>query len=423
MATQRLFQDMLNDYLTYELLREEIIERDYVMSNIEKDDGWIGGPLIVPFQGASASSISFGSLTPSTDVGQSTYVRGQITSQPELWGSLKFYQRDLMEHNQISEKNFLKLLPDEIDRFIDYMKVAISQMLLNGAWFATLTANGTAGGNITVDRPDRFTLNQKVVLNSSLAGPLTGYVNSTNGVNMNTRVINLVTTLGGAVPLDCSTMLTADSARVYHPGALTAPFSSLKSMLLSAANGGDAQLYGQNKVAYPYLQAYNYSGSGITASLTAGTTNLMTNIFKFYTETRRIGKGRPTNILMSFRNLGLCMQIIEASKGAFNVVPNSRKASQYGWDEIVVGSVTGDMLTLVGINEMDDDFIIALDWRAVKFHSNGMFRKNKSPDGNEYFVERATDGYQYIVDVCLFGDIVLSRPSYCGIIYGMAITY
>jgi hypothetical protein len=149
----------------------------------------------------------------------------------------------------------------------------------------------------------------------------------------------------------------------------------------------------------------------------------MTNIFKSYTENRRIGKGRPTNILMSLRNFGLCLQIIEASKGAFNVVPGSRKASQYGWDEVGVGSVTGEMLNLVGINEQDDDYICQIDWRALKFHSNGFFRKNKSPDGNEFYVERATDGYQYLVDICLFGDLVLNRPSYCGIMYGLAITY
>jgi hypothetical protein len=414
---------MLNDYLTYDLLREEMIDRDYILKTVDKDDGWIGGPLIVPFQGASASSLQFGGLTPSNDVGQSKYVRGKITNQPEVWGTLKFYQRDLMEHNQISEKNFLKLLPDEIDRFLDYMKMAVSLQLLNGPWIATATGNGDASGNITVDRPDRFTLNQKVEVADNDTGTVVGFVNQTNGINMATGNLNLVTTLYGSTPVDLTAYTTAQKARIYHPGALSAPFSSLKSMLLSLANGGTAALYGQTKLAYPYLQAFQYSGSSITNTLTAGNTNLMTNIFRSYTENRRVGKGRPSNILMSFRNFGLCLQIIEASKGAFNVVPGSRSTSQYGWDEVKVGSVTGELLTLIAINEMDDDYICQMDWRAVKFFSNGFFRKNKSPDGNEYYVERATDGYQYLVDVCLFGDLVLSRPSYCGIIYGLAINY
>jgi hypothetical protein len=36
-------------------------------------------------------------------------------------------------------------------------------------------------------------------------------------------------------------------------------------------------------------------------------------------------------------------------------------------------------------------------------------------------VIRATTGYQYIIDIRLFGDMVLQRPSYCGIMYGINI--
>ena len=86
----------------------------------------------------------------------------------------------------------------------------------------------------------------------------------------------------------------------------------------------------------------------------------------------------------------------------------------------MVGSVTSQPLKFVGIQEMDDDIVIYLDWRALKFYSNGFFRKRKSPDGIEYFEVRATTGFQYIVDVCLFGELVLQRPSYCGIMYGVS---
>ena len=64
MATQRVFQAMINDYLSNPLLKEELIKRDYLLSKIEKDDGWIGvsgsngangGALIVPFKAAGVS--------------------------------------------------------------------------------------------------------------------------------------------------------------------------------------------------------------------------------------------------------------------------------------------------------------------------------------------------------------------------------
>jgi len=39
-ATNRSFQAMLNEYLPYSLLKEEIIKRDYILTNIENKSDW-----------------------------------------------------------------------------------------------------------------------------------------------------------------------------------------------------------------------------------------------------------------------------------------------------------------------------------------------------------------------------------------------
>lgn len=426
MGTNRTFQTMLNDFLPNDLLKEEMIKRDYLLSKVEKDDTWIGavgvsqngGSLIVPFKGAGASSIAAGSLTASNDIAEDAYVRGLITTQPEIWGSMIFNHRDLMEHETVSEKNFLKILPDAVDDFMDYMKNVVSVNLLNGKNFATLTADATANdGKVTVDRPDRFVIGQKVNVNDTANVPATGYVST---INMNTSVVVLVTTRGGATVVDFSAnnKTVALSGKCYNDGFQLNGMSDLRNALLSSANGGTTTLYGQTKTAYPYLQAINMSGANITSA------NMVEKLFGGFTLTRRLGKGNPTDIVMSYNNLGIVMAIVEASKGAFNVKPGSKNASQYGWTEITIGSVTNQELKFVGVQEMDDDIVIYLDWRALKFYSNGFFRKRKSPDGIEYFEVRATTGYQYIVDVCLFGDLVVYRPSYCGIVFGITgITY
>lgn len=91
MSTTRLFQSMLNQYLPNELLREELVKRDWILQNVERDDSWKGGDLVVPFRGARASSVAFGSLTPSSDIAQDQYVRGVISGgYPEVWGSMLF---------------------------------------------------------------------------------------------------------------------------------------------------------------------------------------------------------------------------------------------------------------------------------------------------------------------------------------------
>jgi hypothetical protein len=419
MATTRSFQAMLNDFLPNDLLKEEMVKRDFLLNRVEKDDTWIGasgssgngGSLIVPFKAAGASSVAAGALSASNDIAEDSYVRGVIYTQPEIWGSMIFNHRDLMEHESISEKNFLKILPDAVNDFMDYIKGVVSVNLLNGPHFAKTTAASTsAAGLIVVDRPDRFVLGQKCIVVG--VTDATCYVGA---ININTKTITLWTTRAGTTAYDFSANNVASGAAVYNEGFKTAAMSDLRNMLLSAANGGGSTLYGQTKVTYPYLQALNVSGATITAS------NIVEKLFDAYTQTRLYGKGMPTDIVMSYTNFAYVMKVIEASKGAYNVSPGSNKASQFGWNEIEVGSVTGQRLKLIGVQEMDNDIIMLLDWRGLKFFSNGFFRKRKSPEGNEYFEVRATTGYQYIIDICLFGDLVLNRPSYQGIIHSISI--
>lgn len=422
MSTQRTFTAMLNDFLPNSLLKEEIIKRDWLLSTVEKDDTWVGasassgngGNLIVPFKGASASSIAAGSLTASNDIAEDAYIRGQITTQPEIWGSMIFQQRDLMEHDKVSELNFLKILPDSVDDFMEYMKNVVSVNLLNGSYFANTTAAySSASGLLTVDRPDRFQVGQKVQVDTS--GPLTtGYVSA---IDMNALTVTLVTQRGGATLVDFSANTVASGANIYNDGFKTNGMSPLPLMLLSSANGGNATIYGQTKTAYPYLQAININGASVTAA------NLVEKLFDGFTLTRRLGKGMPTKVVMSYNNIGVVLKIVEASKGAFNVTPGSNKASQYGWTEIEIGSVTSTRLKFIGVQEMSDTIVMYLDMRSLKFYSNGFFKKRKSPDGIEYFEMRATTGFLYIVDVCLFGDLVCNRPSYNGIMYNISIAY
>lgn len=419
MATTRTFNDMLNEYLPNELLKEEFVKRDYLLSKVEKDDSWLGGNLVVPFKAAGASSVAFGSLTASNDIAEDKYVRGGVSGHKEVWGSMVFNHRDLMEHDQISEQNFLKILPGTIEDFMDYMKNVVSVNLLNGAHFAKMIADpatglvvaGDASGQVYVDRPDRFVIGQKVYVDDDDSNATYGYVTA---INMNTQMITIQDARSGGAAVNLSGYSVAQNAKFYNDGAQSNSFGSLRGALLSAANGGDSTLYGVTKTLYPYLQAINVSGADITAS------NIMEKIFDALTTVRQFGKGNPTDVVMSYKNLASCIKRIEASKGAFNVVPGSQRASQFGWTEIEVGSVTKGALKLVGVQEADNDIIMFLDWRALKFYSNGFFKKRRSPDGIEYFESRATTGYTYIVDMCLFGELVVQRPSYCGILYSIS---
>jgi hypothetical protein len=412
MATTRSFQDMLNEYLSYDLMKEELIKRDWLLSNMEIEDGWKGGTIPVPFEGAQASSLKYGGLTADSDIAEYDYVRGQITSMPEVWGTLKFNHRDLMEHDgKVSEKSFLKILPGQIDNFMQHMKECVSEDLLNGPKVAVVTdATNAATGVMIVDRIEKFILGQKWVLIDNDTAQVEVYVTA---INLNTSEVTLSLTRGGAAA-NLAAYTVAQSARFYRDGVLVGgtAFASLRDGLLSAANGGSASLYGQSKLAFPYLQAINVSGASVTSS------NILGKLFDAYNEVRKKARGNANKIVMSYRNMGWVMAAIETQKGAFKVSPVTSKASLYGWTEIELTSVKGN-LTLIAVQELRDDVIMFLDMSAFKFITNGFFKKRTAPDGKQYYEVRGTSGYSYLLDMCLFGEFVLHAPTKCGILHSI----
>lgn len=414
MSTTRTFQDMLNEYLPNKLLKEELLKRDYILSNIDKDDKWKGGKLIVPFKAAGASSVKMGGLTAANDISEDKYVRGSIDDYKEMWGSMIFNHRDLMDHSgKIVEDSFLKILPDAVEDFMEYIKMVASIQMGTGPHFAKVTdATNAATGLMVVDHIDRFVLGQKAQLDDSNSAPVDVYVTA---IDVNTDTVTLSLTRGGAAA-DVSAYTVAQAAKFYTDGAQSTSFTSIRDVLLSAANGGSATVHGQSKVAYPFLQAVNVAGSSITA------TNILDKLFDAYTEVRKKAKGRADRFVMSYKHFGSVLKLIEnKANGAANwqITVEDKKASLYGWDEVTINSVKGK-LVIVGIQEWDDDVIALLDMKSMVFRSNGFFQKRKSPEGQEYFEVRNTTGFQYIVDVSLFGELEINKPGHCGIIYGIS---
>lgn len=420
MTTLALFDDMLNDHLDYDLLMEEVSERNWLIKNCQKNQKWRNGPLIVPFRGARGSSFSQGSLTAENDVADYVYVRGQVDEYKETWGTLKFNAKDLHQHvpegarkkGLVNKDSFLRILPDQIEDFVDGMKDMVSTMLLNGGHFATLTSDATANdGTIVVDRVERFELNQKVIVDDDNSSAITGYVRTIN-VNTSTIVLYDARTSGAVLDFSGTNMSTAQNAKVYIPGAedSTAAFTSLRSQLLSAANGGSSNLFGQSKLAYPYLQSINVSGASVSA------TNILDEIFDGWTTILKLGKGHADRVVMSFKHLGSVFKLLEAGSGGFRHVET--KANPYGYTEVTVGSVKGN-LKLVGVQEMDDDVMYYLDMSAFKLHSNGFFERHIDANGNGFYIRRATTGYVYLVDIRFYGELVLHAPSRCGVMYSI----
>jgi len=406
MATTANFNAMLKRYMPFELLVEEMKKRNYFWNKVNRKKGWKGGTMEVPFEGGEASSLNFGALTSESDIAEGEYVMGLITAQPELWGTMVFNQKDLDRHGDM-EASYLSLLPGKINQFIGRMTERVSLSLLGDGSIAVATIDGTVGGVLGVDHPERFSRGEKVVVDDGNSAPITGYVSE---ISINTpKTITLVTARGGATPVDLSPYTVAQAAKVYLPDAQTSGFTSLKSQLLSAANGGSASLFGQTKATYQYLQALNHDGSGISA------TNVLSKMYDFYYDTVSLGKGNPTEIICSFKHFKNAAKDLETNR-RFTV---NDKKSGYGFRSLMLSGSEGDM-TITAVRDMADDFMGIMDWSALDFHGDKFFDRQKNPDGDEFYTIRTTSGYKHIIDTKFYGDLVVAKPSHMGIIHGIS---
>jgi hypothetical protein len=408
MATNSSFDALLKRYMPYELLVEEMKRKSYFWNKVEKDQSWNGGVLEVPFEGGEASSLSLGSLTSSTDVAEHTEVMGTLSVQPELWGTMLFNEKDLDRHDGDMEASYLKIVPGKIDQFVTRMQERVSLMLLGDGSIAKATGNGLAGGTIAVDRPQVFSIGEKVEVIDNDTAAVAGYVTA---INVQSGVLTIKTARSSGSAVDLSTYTTAQSARVQLPGATSNGFTSLKSQLLLSANGGASTLFGQTKLSYPFLQAINIDGSGFTAA------TILDDLLGAYYIYANLAKGNATEILVSF---GMMKNIAKQLETNRRFVTTDKKAG-YGFRSIEVMGPDG-VITITALRDVQSDYAAIMDWGAVKFHGSKFFERKRHLNGEESFLVRNTTGYQYLVDLKFYGDLVVNKPSHCGIIYGIPST-
>ena len=416
MASKTSFTSMLKKYMPYQLLLEEIIKRDYLLQKIEKDQNWKGGDMEVAFKGGAARSFKFGGLVAEGSITENKFVKGVVPRYKELWGAMVFNDTDLQEHGDM-EQSFIKILPGQLEDFLQDAKEAISVSLLNGSHIDSYDSvsilSDLVNGVIAVDRPERFTVGQYIEFGAVGTLKGSGYVKSIDMENLTLTINSQIDLLGLAVDLSATGVINivAGDKMFYEGGTVAAnKFTSLSDQLLSLANGGDANIFGVPKLDYPHLQAAQFDGSGLN-----NTATFIQKLFDFQVETKTRGKGNPTEIIMSGKNFAIAAKQLEGSK---QYISDPMKANPYGWSEITIGSARGN-LKLVGINEMDNDKMYVMDWNSLKLHSNGFFERRTSPEGRQFYEVRSPTGFKYIVDIRFFGELVVSKPSHCGVVYNI----
>jgi hypothetical protein len=319
-----------------------------------------------------------------------------------------FYEKDLDRHGDL-KSSFLQIVPSKITQFVDRMAERVSMSLLNGCVAKITDATDAASGLIIVDHPENFTIGEKVTIDDDNSSPSdTCYVTA---INMATKTLTISDARSAGSAVNLSAYTVAQNAKVYLPNGDDSGFTSLRSSLLSSTNGGGSTLYGQTKTSYPFLQAQQIDGSGMTAN------NVMETVYDGFFDTMAMGKGNPTEIVMSYKHFKNASKQLEVNR-QFAV---SDKKAGYGFRSISVVGNDGEM-TITGVRDMLDSEIFIMDWDGLKFHGNNFFERKRHFNGDEFFLERATSGYKYVVDVKFFGDLIVNKPSHFGVIHSISYT-
>jgi len=407
------FGEMLNEYLVYsDILESSFIDQNWLMKTSNKVRTWDGGKLIVPFQQSTATSIRMGGLTAEADIDSATYVRGEISGYKEMYASLVFNSRDLfLDHYRVSVQNFLKILPDQIEQLMRYMKQSVSIQVLNGGFLDTVQSGyvGANDGIVEVNHPERFVIGGKFFLTEVPAGSSGSFY--ITKIDKNTGNLIMSATRGGAA-FDFTGY--DDTTQLYIPDAQAGgSFSSLRDMLLPASAGGSDTFATKNKADSPFAQSVLYdaggaAGDGDWGTTTAVTANdMLTLVFDSLRKGHQLA-AEPECYVMSYLNYSACLLALEKNSGAFK---NTKPQVDYaGYSSIHVGGMHGSV-ELVGVREMADDAIFGLKKSHMDFHTGAkMFSILTSPDGLKYYTVRNETGYKYITDIVFNGDFLYSNP-------------
>jgi hypothetical protein len=412
------FNAMLNEYLPYDLLMREMQERNWLLKTANIKEGWDGSDLIIPYQSSGASSVKMGGLTAEDDIDTASYVRGKLTGYKECWATLLFNSRDLMEHDKVSETNFLRILPDQLDETLNFMKEIVSTAVLNVKEVTSLAATpADAASVIKVYHPERLWIGQKIQVRlAANTAQVTVYVLS---INMNNGDISVSDTRGGApvTTINWTTDGYAAEDNVYIPDTFNDQtttndngFSSLLHQVLpDGVLGAPDSVFGQVKTSSPFTQGLYYDAR----SLIVDSTDVLAEIFNGFAKARQ-RKAEIDCFLVSFKTFSAVLAALEygaggktLGSGAFKNVGD--KVDYAGFSEITVGSVLGSM-KIVAINEFTDKLALGINTKKLDFHTNRGFQIQESPDGLKFYSIRTESGYQYIVDYSFYGDFVYSCP-------------
>lgn len=404
--TAQVFNHMLKRFQPWQAMEDYVKRSDFFLKKVEIKKDFVEDEMTIPFITAGHTNVRAGKLTPTNEVTRGDGAVGLLKDSElmELWGTIKVTSKDIRKHKS-AEKTFKAMFPSKVSGLMETMKEQVSIMFLQDGSICSVSAFATDGtdGAVIVDRPERLSVRQRLDLSD---GPNTvdAYIKE---IDMETAKVTFVTAEGGSTAVDLSATganLTVADTKIYVYDHANNEHSTLKSMLLPASKGGDANLHGVSKLSSPILQAHYEDCSGFSA------TSILDDMFKVVRKVKQRGKVKKSSVAVPYFAFNDMVLKAQASKrySAGDV------EAGFGFDKVTLQGAGGSM-EVYGVFDLTDTGYI-IDWENLCLATQEMFSTNRDLGDEPWHAERTEDGMVYLLDIAFRGGLAIRKASGFGIL-------
>ena len=412
---------MTKDYQLEKITMDAIAKSTYAFDKIKKVN-WAGeSRYLVPSQTAQESTVQVGSLEVAGNIHQGKYEKGYEDVASELWGALKFHEKELRVHKNLDQA-FEVLIGDKVEQISDLMGTRIEQQFLNGGAISKMIPDpatgaivaGTATGQFFVERPERFIVGEKLEVVSDTQPALEIYIFA---IDMNTHELICSTNRATLVPVSLTAYTVADNARIAVWGITAEPFLNLENFLLPLGIGaGSNSIHNVLKASAPIYQAQSFDASNING-VAMNDVNALQLLYKIYYRVKMVGKVKMPEILVP---MGLFAVIADSAQTYkdYNDKNGDLTTAGYGFSSIKLTGPYGDM-KVTALESLPHDKAYIVDFASFRFAGRDILNTGRELGARDWHETRTPTGYEYIKDVCLVGKFICTHASKNAVIYNI----
>lgn len=417
-----VLDNMLKEFNPFQAMSDDLTRADFLMSNISKMNQYSqfrDGKFNIPMVTATQSNVRSGKLTPIDEITKGEHGKAYIEGADltKLWGSITFTEEEIRTYGD-AERAFIELFPDKVNELMENMKELVSiRFLLDGS-ISKVVDGGTdddpAAGVVKVTRVERLKKGQRLDFYDADEDELVvGYIHA---IDINKELITVKDKAlddNTAAAVDFSTEFTDfTNVKLYIYDDANATKATLKSMLLPAANGGDAELHHLNKLeAGPIWQAQHIDCS----SLNFSSATILTDFFKKVVQPiKQKGKVQVPGIALPYAAFNALVLKAQESKRFMS----SDVEAKIGYDKVTMTGA-GGKVELYGVYDLLEEGF-AIDWKNLLLVAPEMFTTKREKGHQQWFMERTENGYVYVLDVLFQGTLGIKKASGFAVLSGIS---